>query len=327
VIIFSSYLCYKFHGCGHDGHTAIIAGLAPFLSSLRIKYENDTSLNADVVLLFQPAEETGAGALSMVRDERYASFENGIMTRVNAAFALHNLPGYDRSTVLVKKGTFASASKGVRIELRGETSHAAQPEFGRSPASALASIIKDLEQLAQLGRERKLPRYKDFILLTVVHAHLGTEQVAYGVTPGEARVMVTVRSYLDEDMDVLIQDVRKIVKDACIEKGIEHEITFSDEFFATRNEEESTPNDQSLIEMVRQAAVENNLKIQDMSEPFRWSEDFGNFQFKGSTYFGLGSGKSHPSLHNDDYDFPDDLLEPGLRMFARLAEQLIMSPQ
>jgi metal-dependent amidase/aminoacylase/carboxypeptidase family protein len=276
-----------------------------------------------VILLFQPAEENGAGATAMLKDPKYSSFANGIMSNIDTAFALHNLPGYDHNTILLKKGTFAAASKGVRIELKGETSHAAQPENGRSPAGAMATIIQKLEELAYLGRKRQLKQYSDFILLTVVHAHLGTELVAYGTTPGEARVMVTIRTYRDEDMVTLVNEVRQIVASACETKNIGFDITFSDEFYATRNEDESTNEKDSIIEMVRRAAVETNLKTQDMAEPFRWSEDFGNFQFKGSTYFGIGAGKDYPSLHNDDYDFPDDLIGTSLSMFARLLQMLI----
>ncbi|KAL0477169.1 hippurate hydrolase [Acrasis kona] len=315
-----------FHGCGHDGHSAVVAGMASVVQSIRQKYQNDTdALNGDIILLFQPAEETGAGATAMKNDPKFTAFDNGIINRVDAAFALHNLPGHDFGKVLLKRGTFAAASKGVRIELRGETSHAAQPEKGRSPAGALSKIISDLEDLAFKGRNRLLPQYRDFILLTVVHAHLGGSDVAYGTTPGEARVMVTVRTYLDEDMDTLVQEVRNIVSKACESLLIESEMSFSDEFYATRNEPENTSTDKSLIELVRTSAEENNLQSIEMHEPFRWSEDFGNFQFKGTTYFAIGSGVDHPSLHNDDYDYPDELTLPALSMFARLAEKLVVN--
>jgi amidohydrolase len=313
------------HGCGHDGHTAIVAGMASIVNSIRTNYENSPALNGDVLLLFQPAEETGAGATAMVKDERFTSFDDGIMSRVDAAFALHNLPGYDRAKVLLKKGTFAAASKGVRIELRGATSHASQPENGRSPAGALAQIILQLEQLSQQGRKRLLPQFKDFILLTVVHAHLGTSEVAYGITPGEARVMVTIRTYRDDDMDILVQHVKQIVDNACLEKNLTSDISFSDEFYATRNEDEDVDVNKSLIEKVRKAALQSGLQVQDMTEPFRWSEDFGNFRFKGTTYFGVGAGKDYPSLHNDDYDYDDELTAPALSVFARLTEQFVLT--
>lgn len=238
--------------------------MASVANSLRKKYENNTELNGDIIILFQPAEETGTGALSMIRDAKFNLFHGGIMSRVDAAFALHNLPGYERGQVLLKKGTFAAASKGIRIELRGETSHAAQPEMGRSPAGALSEIIRRLEELAEQGRRQELPQFHDFILLTIVYAHLGTAEPAYGVTPGEGRVMVTIRTYRDDDMATLVQEVESIVAQACIAKNLTHEITFSDEFHATRNEDEDTPDHISLVELVRLVANENGLSVQDM---------------------------------------------------------------
>lgn len=105
------------HKCGHDGHMTILAGLASLLKSERPD-------KGKVVLLFQPAEETGEGAYAVLNDEKFAQI------KPDYVFALHNLPGFMAGSVVVKPGIFAAASKGMIIKLHGKTSHASEPETG-----------------------------------------------------------------------------------------------------------------------------------------------------------------------------------------------------
>ena len=104
------------HKCGHDGHTAIVAGLAA-------RFHEQRPTRGSVVLLFQPAEETGQGARQVLDDPKFSQFQPDFV------FALHNLPGALKGQVLLREGTFASASKGLIIQLKGATSHASEPEI------------------------------------------------------------------------------------------------------------------------------------------------------------------------------------------------------
>lgn len=105
------------HKCGHDGHMSIVSGLIPILSENKIK-------KGKVVLLFQPAEETGQGASLVLSDAKFTKL------KPDFAFALHNLPGFKKNQIIIKKDVFASASKGLIIRLKGKTSHAGEPERG-----------------------------------------------------------------------------------------------------------------------------------------------------------------------------------------------------
>ena len=109
------------HKCGHDGHMAILAGLEQSLT-------REPPGKGSVTLLFQPAEETGEGARRVVEDKTFAGLQP------DYAFALHNLPGYEEGEIVVSEGVFASASRGIIVRLQGDTSHAAEPQQGRSPA-------------------------------------------------------------------------------------------------------------------------------------------------------------------------------------------------
>lgn len=283
------------HKCGHDGHATILAGLS------RLLHQNPIN-SGKVILLFQPAEETGNGAKAILSDEKFEQIKPDFV------FALHNLPGFPLNQIVVGNTNFAAASKGMIVKLFGKTSHAAYPESGISPALAMTGIIRDF---IQLSLEKQ--NFEDFVLLTIIHSRLG--DVAFGTSPGYAEVMATLRSYNNRDMEILTQKAIKIVEETTDKFGLTEKISFTEEFPATVN----LP---VAVDFVRKSALKNAYKIHEISQPFRWSEDFGHFanKFPGA-FFGIGSGKNHPNLHNPDYDFPDEIIETGIRMFYGIIEE------
>lgn len=276
------------HKCGHDGHMAILAGLAEVFSKNRPE-------QGQAILLFQPAEENGEGARKVLEDEKFKKLN------IDYAFALHNLPGFPKGEVILKKDTFSAASKGVIIKLSGKTSHAAEPENGISPAIAMSNIVRELTLLPNENR------FDDFTLVTVVHARLG--EIAFGTSPGEAEVMATVRSYSNKDMQVLTERIETIVKENSFRYGLKFNISYAEEFPAMVNNNE-------LVVKLNDIASKNGINVKELNAPFRWSEDFAYFtqQYPG-ILFGLGCGEDHPQLHNPDYDFPDDIIENGVKIF------------
>ncbi|MCB2194546.1 MAG: amidohydrolase [Bacteroidetes bacterium] len=285
------------HKCGHDGHMAIIAGLADVFS----KNPPD---RGQVVLFFQPSEENGQGAHRVVNDEKFKKI------KVDYAFALHNLPGFPKGNVLLRDETFAAASKGMIIKLTGKTSHAGEPENGNSPAVAMADIIKQLNDLPN-----KKGLFSDFTLLTVIHARLG--EVAFGTTPGYAEVMATLRTYTNEDMQKLTSACEDIAEENAQISNLRIEIEYVEEFPATINAHE-------MVQCIQKASEKSGIEYQYLETPFRWSEDFAHFtqKFEGAL-FGLGSGTEHPQLHNPDYDFPDEIIENGVNIFYEIYNQII----
>lgn len=280
------------HACGHDGHMAIVTGLGMALAKDRPK-------KGKVILLFQPAEETGEGAARIVSSDEFASMQP------DYAFALHNLPGYNTNTILLKEGVFAAASKGMEICLKGRTSHAAFPEDGNSPATAMSSIILDLQKLPE--------RIDGFSLVTVVNASLG--EISFGTTPGDAVVRVTLRSFDDRVMDQLVSDSEDLVQKICREHHLDYQIGYRECFISTINHSEA-------CSMVEKAAKELSYTVDFPQEPFRWSEDFGQFSKRTkAAIFGVGAGTEHPQLHESLYDFPDEIIPTGIAMFMGILKQ------
>ncbi len=275
------------HKCGHDGHMAMLAGMAPLLA-------RRPPQRGRVVLFFQPAEETGAGAAAALADARWEQIAPDYV------FALHNLPGYALGRLVLAPGSFASASTGVVMALHGATSHAATPALGRSPARALASLMLALEALpAALAPEGVSCQ------LTLIHARLG--EVAFGTTPGQAVLMATLRAGDDAALARLLGAVRAQAEAHCAEAGLG--LTFS-----TREAFPAVVTAPEAYAVLQRVVADGSFAWEALGRPMAWSEDFGHLtqRYRGALV-GLGAGEGQAPLHDEGYDFPDDLLGIGLR--------------
>lgn len=285
------------HLCGHDGHMAMVAGLGYHLM------ENRPG-KGRVLLLFQPAEETGKGAGLVLNDPAFAGFEPDYI------FAMHNLPGFPMKQVILTNGHFASASRGMFIRLKGKSSHAAEPEMGINPGYAMARMMSAFNDVLKIREQ-----FRDFVLITPVHMRLGS--LAYGTSPGEGVIHLTLRSYLDEDMDMMTRILERIVKEIAAQDNLGVKILYEEDFPATVNDAECS-------RVVAQAVRDAGHDVRFLEKPFKWSEDFGHFtaKYRGAL-FGLGSGIEQPALHNPDYDFPDELIPTGINLYKDIYQKIL----
>ncbi|HUT79367.1 MAG TPA: amidohydrolase, partial [Polyangia bacterium] len=285
------------HKCGHDGHMAIVLGVARLLARRR-------PTTGEIALLFQPAEETGEGAAAVIADPKFASAEPDIV------LALHNLPGFPKGCAVLGPGPFAAASKGVVVELAGATAHASEPQRGRSPAGAMAELLMGLEALPQ-----RCTALHEAAQVTVIHARLGER--AFGTAPGEAMVAATLRAHDQELAERLAAECSRMALKVAGAHDLGCRVTFVEEFPATVN-------DHAVVAAVSRAAEELGLERRIVPRPFPWSEDFGHFTSRWpGALFGLGSGTAHPALHAPGYDFPDDLIGSGTALLHRAALSLL----
>lgn len=279
------------HGCGHDGHAAILAGLGVALSHNPIADKN-------IYLLFQPAEEIGSGARQIVED--------GFIQQHNIKeiYGLHNIPGIAQDTVICRMGIFACTSKGLTVKLTGRPSHAAYPEAGINPVYAFAELVNKLNQPVENAQ--------GLVLCTIVHLQVG--QKAFGTAAAQGELSMTLRAEYERDLNSLEAQIRTVIKQRAEQYGLEYEFACCDEFPETANSE-------ACVAKVVQACRELGLNYEHMQQPMRWSEDFGYYtkQTQGA-FFGLGAGLDYPQLHTDGYDFPDQLLTTGINLFYKLAQ-------
>ncbi|ETD02679.1 amidohydrolase [Rhodobacter capsulatus] len=286
----------KAHLCGHDGHMAIVAGVARGLARQKPR-------RGRAVLLFQPAEEDGSGAAAVIADPAFAQI------RPDLALSLHNYPGLALGQAVVRPGPANCASRGIRIRLTGRTAHAAQPETGLSPGPALAQLIARLPGLGKGGPVTD----PAFSLVTVTHARLG--EPAFGIAPAEAELWATLRTQTDAGMAALVAATEAAVAEAAERLGTS--LLYHDIFTACTNAPEA-------VAVLRAALAAEAIPEGDTEVPMRASEDFGRFgALAPAAMLLLGAGEASPSLHNSDYDFPDSLIPVGAALFLRcLADQL-----
>ena len=285
------------HKCGHDGHMAIIYGLAQDIA-------NNRPSRGRVILLFQPAEETGEGARAIVADQQYPNLNP------DYSFALHNLPGHPVGQVMVRSGAFTCASRGMVIKLTGHTAHAAYPETGNSPALALAELLQAFPKIASSIDKDEL------LMTTTIHAIMG--EPALGIAPADATLMVNLRSETNEGMELLVHAAEQLVKAAAMQNDLEFEINWTEIFDANFNNKE-------CVDQIVKAAGATGHDVKWLEEPFRWAEDFGaiSASAKGAM-FAFGAGENIPQIHNSDYDFPDQLIAKGKSIFFEIYQNYLL---
>ena len=215
----SSEISGKAHLCGHDGHMTMLLALARLLSRKRPQAGR-------CVLMFQPAEEDGSGARAVVADPKFGTI------RPDWAFAIHNEPGLPFGYVGIRPGLINCASRGLAISLKGRTSHAAEPELASSPVAALPEMLSALDDLGGGGELDDT-----FRLSTITHINVG--EATFGITPGDARIFVTLRASRDEAVTELQHTAETLISRLSDEHGLTCDFEVHDDFAASMNDPEA----------------------------------------------------------------------------------------
>jgi amidohydrolase len=286
------------HGCGHDGHTAMLLGAAQQLARTR-------RLDGTVHFIFQPAEEGRGGARVMV--------EQGLFERFpcDAVYALHNWPDLPLGHAQTRPGPIMAAADRFDIVLRGRGGHAAQPH--RTPDVLLAAS-QLVAQLNTIVSRRIDP--SESAVLSVTRVNGGN---SHNVLPAEATVTGTVRSFDEQVQDVIEAALRNAVAGIALAHGVEAEVTYHRYYPATVNSGVE-------VQVALQAADVAGLKASVAPRPAFTSEDFAfMLRERPGAYLWLGQGGGGHPLHHPCYDFNDDVLPHGVRWFCAVAELALAS--
>ncbi len=275
------------HRCGHNGHTAILLDFASKIKELG---------NKNIILIFQSAEETGAGAPELISNGFFNKYKPDII------LGCHNFPGYKENDVIIKSGNFNNSVIGFKCSLNGKPSHAASPEQGISPAYALAKLVNQLESMGASDAK-----------ISITHIKMGENQ--YGTSAGNAIILGTIRSLNDNLINDIVKQIKNSLDKLANQYKLEVEIETSEYFKGIINSIDVT-------ERVRQICIYNNYPVTDMPEIFKAGEDFGFYlDYVKGCYFGIGAGEEHPDLHTKDYFFNTNNLKFASKLLFDLVSK------
>jgi hippurate hydrolase len=282
------------HACGHDGHTAMLLGAAKYMAETR-------NFDGTVVLIFQPAEEGGAGAKAMLDD--------GLLDRwkIDEIYGVHNAPGLPVGEFASCAGPLQASSDEFEIIVHGKGGHAAEPHRAVDTTLVAAQIVVSLHSIVSRSID---PLHR--VVLTV--GTFKTDSRASNIIPDTARMEGTVRCLDPEARGLAEGRVRRVAEDTASAFGASAEVIWTPGYPVTVN-------DATAVARAVDAARAVATRVDDTARPIMPSEDFSYFlEQRPGAYLFIGNGDS-AMCHNPAYNFDDDVIPYGCSFFAELVER------
>lgn len=287
------------HGCGHDGHTAMLVGAARYLAETR-------NFDGTAILIFQPGEEGFAGAKAMIEDGLFQRFP------VDAVYGMHNWPGLKPGQIGVVPGAMMAAADRITIEITGKGGHGAHAYLAVDPVVVAAHIITAVQSIVSRN-----VRPLDGAVVSLCAMQAG-DLHAMSVLPGKATLVGTVRTFSPQVQDLVERRLHELCSAVALGFGASATVNYERVYPATVN----TQRESMFAADVAELLVGADHVVRDL-EPSMGAEDFSfMLQAKPGAYMRIGQGgEGSCMLHNSRYDFNDEILPLGAALHAGLAEQ------
>ena len=276
----------QMHACGHDGHTAILLELARRLSKKE-------SLPHNVLLIFQPGEETPGGALPIC--------ETGVLEKhgVNAVFGLHLWPGLEKGIVYTRENELMSRGSELTVDIYGKSTHIGNAAAGIDATAAAVEFYRQIRQV-----EMELPPE----IYRVLNFGVFSSGTVRNALSAHARLAGSMRAFHDDTFDYLQQQVYAVAAKVEAQFGCRVQVTFGDGYPAVIN-------DPALV-----ARLRRTVSFRQLEKPSMTSEDFAEYQqLVPGVFFFLGTGDTS-ALHATTFNFDEEILLKGAEFFEKLAE-------
>jgi amidohydrolase len=294
----------RMHACGHDGHVATLLAAAAALRNVR------EELPVCVKLLFQPAEEGGAGGRTLTEA---GVLDGRIGPKVSAIFGLHGWPGLPVGTVATCPGPILAATDTFEVTFVGKGGHGAFPHWCRDPVVPACEAVLNLQQIASRDSDPTDP-----VVVTVGMIHAGT---ATNVIPDEATLCGTARTLRPETRRLVLEAIERRCRAIASSAGCEARVKHEEGYPATINDPAMAA---FVAETARAILGTDRFLLAD--RPSMGGEDFAYYLEKVSgCFFMVGliphGRRDYPALHSDHFDFNDDAIAPGATMFIELVRR------